>query len=155
VIAELPTASLMQHLWLFAAGVLQLINNTPKATDPRVQQLLGPDELALYTSTTKPAKLCGSMLSALISSAGFHIEQEVHVNAMLSQVAANVSQVARIKLQAMPFGERHAHAVSTACRDSFLCMDKEPAVLPGGGAAVGSQLTCTTISFCYATSVIY
>lgn len=87
-----------------AAGVIQLINNTPKVTDPRVTQLLDPEELALYASTTKPAKLCGSMLSALVSSAGFHIEQEVHINTMLGQVAANVSQVARIKLQAMPFG---------------------------------------------------
>lgn len=60
----------------------------------------------MYNSTTKPAKLCGSVLSALISSAGFQVEQEVHVNTMLSQVAANVSQVARIKLQAMPFGEK-------------------------------------------------
>lgn len=87
-----------------AAGVIQLINNIPKVTDPRVTQLLDPEELALYASTTKPAKLCGSMLSALVSSAGFHIEQEVHINTMLGQVAANVSQVCRIKLQAMPFG---------------------------------------------------
>lgn len=85
--------------------MVQLINNTPKATDSRVQLLLDPEELALYTSTTKPAKLCGSMVSALVSSAGFQIEQEVMVNGMLSGVAANISQVARIKLQAMPFGE--------------------------------------------------
>lgn len=88
-------------------GVLQLINNTPKNTDTRVCQLLNLDELCLYNSTTKPAKLCGSMLSALVSSAGFSVEQEVHLNTLLGQVAANVSMVARIKLQALPYGEHH------------------------------------------------
>lgn len=89
------------------AGMVQLINNTPKVTDPRVAQLLQP-ELALYSSTTKPAKLCGSMLSALLASAGFDIEKEVYLNQMLGQVAASVSLVAGIKLQAMPFGESYA-----------------------------------------------
>jgi hypothetical protein len=88
--------------------MVQLINNTPKVTDPRVAQLLQPEELALYSSTTKPAKLCGSMLSALLASAGFDIEKEVYLNQMLGQVAASVSLVARIKLQAMPFGESYA-----------------------------------------------
>lgn len=87
------------------AGIVQLINNAPKQTDPRVQLLLDPDELALYNSTTKPSKLCGTMLSALTSNAGFEVEREIYINQMLGQVAANVSQVARIKLQAMPFGQ--------------------------------------------------
>lgn len=85
--------------------MIQLINNAPKVTDPRVGLILDPQELALYNSTTKPAKLCGTMLSALTSVAGFTQEQEVFLNQMIGQVAANVSQAARIKLQAMPFGE--------------------------------------------------
>lgn len=84
---------------------MQLINNTPKNTDARVGQLLTLDELCLYNSTTKPAKLCGSMLSALVGSAGFSVEQEVHLNTLLGQVAGNVSVLARIKLQALPYGE--------------------------------------------------
>ena len=91
-------------------GVIQLVNNTPKVTDPRVCQLLEPDELAMYNSTTKPAKLCGSMLSALVSSAGFSVEQEIHINTLLGQVAANVGVVARIKLQALPYGASAADA---------------------------------------------
>lgn len=30
------------------AGMVQLINNTPRETDPRVAQVLEPDELQLY-----------------------------------------------------------------------------------------------------------
>lgn len=97
------------------AAVIQLINNTPKVTDARVSQILDPQELSLYNSTTKPAKLCGTMLSALTSTAGFNEEQELLVNQMIGQVAANVSQVARIKLQAMPFGEWGARGL---CRDA-------------------------------------
>lgn len=58
-------------------GMVQLVRNTPKVTDPRVKLLLDPDELALYESTTKPAKLCGSMLSALVAKAGLDSQQEV------------------------------------------------------------------------------
>lgn len=86
-------------------GIVQLINNSPKVTDPRVAQILDPDELALYNSTTKPSKLCGTMLSAITARAGFNIDQEIYINNMLGQVAANVSLCARIKLQAMPYGE--------------------------------------------------
>lgn len=85
--------------------MVQLINNAPKLTDPRVERILDPAELALYNSTTKPAKLCGTMLSALNARAGFTQEQEVYVSQMIGHVAGNISQVARIKLQAMPFGE--------------------------------------------------
>ena len=91
-------------------GVLQLVRNTPKVTDPRVAQLLEPDELSMYSSTTKPAKLCGSMLSALVSSAGLDMDREIHINGMLGQVAGNVSVVARIKLQALPYGESSSGA---------------------------------------------
>lgn len=85
-------------------SVVQLINDTPKVTDPRVRLLLEPDELALYESTTKPGKLCGTMLGAITAEAGFGIEREIHLNEMLGLVAANVSQCARIKLQAIPHG---------------------------------------------------
>jgi hypothetical protein len=91
---------------------VQLINNNPKTTDPRVGHLLGLEELCLYNSTTKPAKLCGSMLSALISSAGFDVEQEVYISNMLGLVAGNVSMVARIKLQALPYGESRSVTIS-------------------------------------------
>jgi hypothetical protein len=87
-------------------GIVQLINNTPKVTDPRVRAVLDPEEVALYESTTKPSKLCGSMLSALTATAGFGVEREVHLNEMLGLVAGNVSMCARIKLQAMPSGGR-------------------------------------------------
>lgn len=93
------------------------MNGTPKTTDPRVVELLDPEELALYQGTTKPGKLCGTMLSALTSRAGLAIEHEILINQMLGQVAANVSQVARIKLQAMPFGERFC-----VCERSPTCM---------------------------------
>jgi hypothetical protein len=72
---------------------VQLINDTPHETDPRVIQLLEPDELALYQSTTKPSKLCGSMVAALIADAGFGVEREIHLNTALVQVAACISQV--------------------------------------------------------------
>ena len=85
---------------------MQLVRNSPKVTDPRVAQLLEPDESAMYKNTTKPAKLCGSMLAALVSSAGFNVEQEVHINTLLGQVAGNVGMVARIKLQALPYGKQ-------------------------------------------------
>lgn len=95
------------------AGTVQLINNTPKQTDPRVEQLLEPHELALYNSTTKPGKLCSAMLQALTASAGFTEEKEVYISGMLGQVSSSVSQVSRIKLQAMPYGK---------CYDKLQCM---------------------------------
>jgi len=85
-------------------GIIQLINNTPKQTDPRVSLILTPEELALYNSTTKPSKLCGTMLSALTASAGFDVNREVYLNEMLGMVAANCSLCARVKLQSMPYG---------------------------------------------------
>ncbi|KAI8462924.1 MAG: Bestrophin, RFP-TM, chloride channel-domain-containing protein [Monoraphidium minutum] len=85
-------------------GILQLIRDTPKVTDPRVPLLLEPHELALYQGTTKPSKLCGTMLSALTANAGFGPDREIHLNEMLGLVAANVGMCARIKLQSMPFG---------------------------------------------------
>ena len=111
------TAEVLDLTILYApacpAGIVQLINNAPKVTDPRVMQLLDKEELALYQSTTKPSKLCGTMLSALTSNAGFEIEREVYINQMLGQVAANIAQVARIKLQSMPFGERQQSSTAT------------------------------------------
>lgn len=79
------------HLPLYAhAGTVQLINNAPKQTDPRVEQLLEPHELALYNSTTKPGKLCSAMLQALTASAGFTEEKEVYISGMLGQVSSSV-----------------------------------------------------------------
>jgi hypothetical protein len=86
-------------------GIVQLVNNTPKVTDPRVKLLLSAEELALYESTTKPSKLCGTMLALLTANAGYGVEREIHMNEMLGAVAANCSMCARVKLQSMPYGE--------------------------------------------------
>lgn len=82
----------------------QLVNNAPHATDPRVEQILSPEELALYKGTTKPAKLAGTMLSALAEGRGWGREREVLLNKQLARVAAGCAMVARIKLQSMPYG---------------------------------------------------
>lgn len=87
-------------------GVIQLINNTPKVTDPRVAQLLDPEELALYSSSTKPPDLCWAMLNGLVSSAGLCPDHENYLHAMLLEVGSKQSAVNRIKTQAMPFGEQ-------------------------------------------------
>ena len=57
-------------------------------TDPRVEQILSPEELALYKGTTKPAKLAGTMLSALAEGRGWGREREVLLNKQLARVAA-------------------------------------------------------------------
>jgi hypothetical protein len=85
--------------------VIQLINNTPKVTDPRVAQLLDPQELALYSSSAKPPDLCWAMLNGLVSSAGLGELQEEHVHRLLEVVGDRLSTVNRIKGQAMPYGE--------------------------------------------------
>jgi hypothetical protein len=134
------------------AGVLQLINNTPKTTEPRVGKLLSLDELCLYNSTTKPAKLCGSMLSALITIAGLDVEQEIYLNNMLGQVAGNVSMVARVKLQALPYGEseRNASILQSHWVRHAQCTLRRTNAL-GVGVACGSFCgRCVSIAGCVA-----
>lgn len=86
-------------------AMVQLINNTPKQTDPRVKQVLNAEELALYESTTKPGRLCGMMLSALTTRAGkeLGIDRELALHQMIGGIGMHCGNVARVKLQAMPF----------------------------------------------------
>lgn len=85
-------------------GMVQLIRNTPHETDPRIPLLLEGEELALYKSSTKPSKLAGTMLAALVARAGFSEQREMLINEYLGSIAGHCGLVARIKLQSMPFG---------------------------------------------------
>jgi hypothetical protein len=103
---SLNLVAIQRRTVLPAAGVVQLINNTPKVTDPRVAQLLDREELTLYSSSAKPPDLCWAMLNSLVSNAGLSELQEEHVHRLLEAVGASLSRVNRIKGQAMPYGEQ-------------------------------------------------
>lgn len=102
--AALPHPAPTPSLAAPSLAAAQLVNNAPHVTDPRVEQILSPEELALYKGTTKPAKLAGTMLSALAEGRGWGREREVLLNKQLARVAAGCAMVARIKLQSMPYG---------------------------------------------------
>jgi hypothetical protein len=92
------------------AGSIQLINNTPKVTDPRVAQLLDREELTLYSSSAKPPDLCWAMLNSLVSNAGLCPDHENYLHELLLDAGCKQSGVNRFKTQAMPFGEHVACA---------------------------------------------
>jgi hypothetical protein len=101
-------------------GMVQLIRNSPKTTDHRVKLLLDPDELRLYESTTKPSKLCGSMLAALTVEAKFGEQREVCMCVCVCVCVCVCARACMLHVNAC--ASVHGHVRVSACARSHTCL---------------------------------